>query len=162
MNEGERIRRAECAELPALAHLWRDAWRDAHAAHLPAPLVAHRSAEAFLGRLGGFGEALRVAGPVGAPLGFCVAFGDEIDQLFVARAARGSGLAARLLADGEMRLREAGVTLARLDCLPQNARAVCFYRKHGWRSCKLSAEFAPICGEIFRIETQTFKKNLLD
>jgi quercetin dioxygenase-like cupin family protein/GNAT superfamily N-acetyltransferase len=120
-------------ELPALARLWEAGWHDAHDGLVPPDLVALRTTESFLDRLRGFGDALRVAGPPGAPLGLCVAHGDDIDQLYVAPAARGSGLAATLLADGEARLAAAGVAVGRIACAIGNDRALRFYAKHGWR-----------------------------
>jgi ribosomal protein S18 acetylase RimI-like enzyme len=89
----------------------------------------------------------------------CVTRGDEIDQLFVARAARGTGVAARLLADGEARLRAAGVTLARLDVATENARAIRFYEKHGW----LRAEIATVTIEgPFQIRVLVMTKALAE
>jgi GNAT superfamily N-acetyltransferase len=132
MTPGLRVREAAASEYRALARLWHEAWHDAHDAHVPAALIALRTRESFLRRLPGFGDRLRVAGPEGAPLGLCTINGDEIDQLFVARSARGGGVAARLLADGEARLLASGVTTARLDCVIENARAIRFYEKHAW------------------------------
>ena len=126
------IRRAEPGELPALARLWEAGWYEAHEGRLPPGLVALRTPASFRSRIAAYGDALRVAGPTGAPLGFCVAQRDEIEQLFVAPAARGTGLAARLLADGEARLRAAGVETGRIACAVGNDRALRFYARHGW------------------------------
>lgn len=79
------------------------------------------------------GERLRVAGPAGAPIGFCAVREGEIYQLFVSQAEQGSGLARLLLEDGEARLRAAGTKLAILDCSIGNHRATRFYEKCGWR-----------------------------
>ncbi len=126
-------RLAEVAEFPAIAKVWHDAWHEAHAGHVPAALTRQRTFESFLDRLHGFGDRLRVAGPGSAPLGMCVIREDEMQQLFVSPAARGSGLAARLLCDAEVRLTEGGVTEAWLDVVAQNVRARRFYARHGWR-----------------------------
>ena len=120
-------------ELPALARLWEAGWHDAHDGLVPPALVALRTSESFLDRLRDVAEALRVAGPQGRPLGLCVASGDEIDQLYVTPVARGTGLAARLLADGEARLAASGVRVGRIACAIGNDRALRFYEKHGWR-----------------------------
>jgi GNAT superfamily N-acetyltransferase len=130
--DGRDIRPAAAGELPGLARLWHDAWHESHAGHVPEALIRHRDHGDFFDRIARLGDRLRVAGPLGAPQGLCAIGGDMIDQLFVAPAARGTGLAARLLADGEARLRLSGVSLARLYCIEGNARAVRFYRKHGW------------------------------
>ncbi|MEO0361435.1 MAG: GNAT family N-acetyltransferase [Pseudomonadota bacterium] len=127
------IRRADPAEIEALATLWHDGWMDAHAAHVPAALTRLRTRSNFRERLEGFGELMRVAGPVGAPVGLCVVKGAELDQLFVSSAARGTGAAQALLADGEARIAAAGHAVATLDCAIGNDRAARFYRKCGWR-----------------------------
>lgn len=121
------------AELDAVASLWLAAWRDGHSGIVPEALERVRTFESFRDRLAAMGDALRVAGPVGAPLGFCAIKGEELYQLFVSREARGTGLASVLLADGEARLAASGVSVAFLDCTPGNDRAAAFYRKQGWR-----------------------------
>jgi GNAT superfamily N-acetyltransferase len=153
VRDGFAVRKPGEAEFPALARMWHDAWHDGHDGLVPAALIALRNYDRFLRRLPDLGDRIRVAGPDGEPLGLCVIKGDEIDQLFVARAARGSGLAARLLADGEARLRAAGVTLARL------ARAIRFYEKHGW----LRAETATVTIEgPFRLQVLVLTKALAE
>lgn len=126
-----RMMKAE--ELDALAALWLAAWKDGHSGIVPAALERVRTLESFRDRLAAMGDALRVAGPVGAPLGFCAIKGEELYQLFVAAEARGTCVAATLLADGEARLAASGVDVAILDCTPGNDRAAAFYRKQGWR-----------------------------
>lgn len=126
------IRPAATDELSALATLWHTAWHEAHADHVPPALLEARSFNNFLNRVVTYGDRLRVAGPNGAPLGFCVVDGAELDQLFVARHARGTGIAQDLMIDGERRIAAAGHPVAHLFCLPQNARAIRFYSRHGW------------------------------
>jgi len=125
-------RRATPDELPDLARLWEAGWHDAHDGLVPPELVALRTSESFGERVRGLGDALRVAGAPGEPLGLCVVKGEDIDQLYVAPAARGTGLAAILLADGEARLAAAGVAVGAIACAIGNDRALRFYRKHGW------------------------------
>ena len=64
-----------------------------------------------------------VAGPSGAPVGLCVLRDDELYQLYVAREARGSGVAQELVADAETRLAANGVSVAWLACAIGNERA---------------------------------------
>jgi GNAT superfamily N-acetyltransferase len=97
----------------------------------PPDLVARRTREAFAERLSGFADRLRVAGAEGAPLGLCIVADDHRDQLYVALEARGSGLAAALLQDGEDRLRTAGIEEAGLDCALLNRRAARFHEREG-------------------------------
>ncbi|HXV64473.1 MAG TPA: GNAT family N-acetyltransferase [Vicinamibacteria bacterium] len=75
---------------------------------------------------------MRVVGPVGAPVGFCVVKGDELYQLYVSAQSRGAGVAAALIADAEARLVEDGVERAWLACAIGNERAARFYEKSGW------------------------------
>jgi ribosomal protein S18 acetylase RimI-like enzyme len=127
------VRPAETAEVDYLARLWYDGWQDAHARILPAELTRIRTLESFRERLAAALADVRVAGPLGAPTGFCLVKGDELYQLYVAAGARGSGVAALLMADAEARLAEAGADVAWLACAVGNERAARFYEKCGWR-----------------------------
>lgn len=127
------IRRADPSETPALARLWFHAWREAHEAYVPTELTRIRTLASFEERLGKFGDALRVVGPIGAPLGLCVVKGDELNQLFTSPAARGIGAAQALIADAEARVAAAGHSAIWLDVVIENARAIRFYEKMGWR-----------------------------
>jgi ribosomal protein S18 acetylase RimI-like enzyme len=127
------VRPAEIAEVDYLARLWYDGWQDAHARILPAELTRIRTLESFRERLAAALGDVRVAGPLGAPAGFCIVRGDELYQLYVAAGARGSGVAALLMADAEARLAEAGADAAWLACAVGNDRAARFYEKCGWR-----------------------------
>jgi ribosomal protein S18 acetylase RimI-like enzyme len=126
------VRDALPTEFELLACLWYDGWQDAHAGILPESLARHRTKESFLQRLHVEAPHLRVTGPVGQPNGLCIAKDDELNQLYVSPAARGSGLARILLSDGEARLRSNGARTAWLACAIGNARAARFYEKNGW------------------------------
>ena len=126
------VRLADVGEVDQLARIWYQAWRDAHVGLVPTGLVELRSLEDFTRRLPEFLPEFRVAGPPGAAVGFCALKDDELEQLFVVAAARATGVAAALLADGEARLHERGVATARLTCVIGNHRAARFYEKHGW------------------------------
>ena len=127
------IRRADPSEMPALARRWFNAWREAHEAYVPADLTRIRTLASFEERLRRFGDALRVVGPMGAPLGLCVVKGDELNQLFTSPEARGSGAAQALIVDAEARVAAAGHPVIWLDVVIENARAIRFYEKMGWR-----------------------------
>jgi ribosomal protein S18 acetylase RimI-like enzyme len=127
------VREPDLTEVDPLAQVWYDAWRDAHAALLPAQLVRLRTRASFRERLKRDLSPVRVVGPPGAPIGLCTIKDSELYQLFVAASARGTGAAAALLADGERRLAAHGVTTAWLSCAMGNERAARFYQKCGWR-----------------------------
>ena len=127
------VRRAEEADIQALASIWYEGWHDAHARILPAALTRIRTLQSFRDRLHAAVAETRVAGGIGEPAGFCMVKGDQLYQLYVGARARGSGVAAALMADGEARLAEAGFELAWLACAIGNERAARFYEKCGWR-----------------------------
>src|SRR6185369_8215085 len=101
------VRLAEPSEIDALAELWHAGWTDAHATILPAELQRVRTLDSFKHRLRAGLTGVRTLGETGAPLGLCWVKDDELYQLFVASQARGSGVAARLMADAESRLLDA-------------------------------------------------------
>ena len=127
------VREAEAGEIAALGSLWFHAWREAHQDYVPEALTKLRTLASFQERLHQFGDALRVAGPAGAPLGMCAVKGDELNQLFTAPEARGTGVAKALIEDAEARVAAAGHDLIWLDVVIENARAIRFYEKSGWR-----------------------------
>lgn len=127
------VRTAEAAEVEYLANLWYDGWQDAHKQILPAELARHRTLESFRLRLQTTLPNVRVAGPVGQPLGMCIVKDDELYQLYVSASARGTGVAAALLSDAEAHFRAKGVERAWLACAIGNERAAKFYEKNGWR-----------------------------
>jgi GNAT superfamily N-acetyltransferase len=81
----------------------------------------------------------------GQILGFVVVKDDELEQVYVDRAARGTGVAAQLLRTGEDEVRRAGHTRAWLAVVAGNARARAFYSRQGWRD---AGQF------IYRAETE--------
>jgi ribosomal protein S18 acetylase RimI-like enzyme len=127
------VRPAETAEIDHLAKLWYDGWQDAHAHILPPELTRIRTLESFRDRLQAALADVRVAGLRPTPVGFCMLKGDELYQLYVSAEARGTGVAAALVADAEARLAAGGVELAWLACAVGNERASRFYEKCGWR-----------------------------
>lgn len=154
------LRVAETGELDALAQLWYEAWQDAHARILPLELARHRTLESFRQRLADALAEVRTTGPLGAPRGFCMIHGDELYQLFVAASARGSGVAAALLADGEARLAEAGVTTAWLACAIGNERAARFYEKHGWLRTGVVTSQLQTPDGLFPLDVWRYEKEL--
>jgi GNAT superfamily N-acetyltransferase len=126
------VRAAEPREIDHLAKVWYDGWQDAHAQIVPAELTRLRTLESFKHRLLAALPSVRVAGPSGAPIGFCIVKRDELYQLFVSAESRGSGIAAALIADAEARLSESGIDTAWLACAIGNERAARFYEKCGW------------------------------
>ena len=127
------VRDATESELDVLAQIWYDAWQDGHRAVVPPELARVRTFDSFQDRLRAALPTVRAVGAPGRPVGFCMIKDDELYQLFVSAAARGTGVAAVLLADGEARLAASGVTAAWLACAIGNNRAARFYEKSGWK-----------------------------
>jgi GNAT superfamily N-acetyltransferase len=117
----------------AVVRLWHDAWHDGHGSVLPAVVVTERSLESFDLRLGPLEAGTLVAELDGNVVGFAAIEGDEIDQLYVAAEARGTGLAAALLAAAEAELVRRGIRDAAIQCSAGNDRAHRFYARAGWR-----------------------------
>lgn len=145
-------RPAVAEELPGLAVLWHDIWHETHGQLLPeaAPV---RTVEEMAARLSGYGEALRVLGPVGAPIGLCVVQADELHQIYVGRQARGTQAAGLLLADGEARIAASGHKRAWLGAAVGNDRAIRFYERNGWvrrgvQTVMLASSGAPVSAEV--------------
>jgi GNAT superfamily N-acetyltransferase len=154
------IREADETELDQLARLWYDGWQDAHAAILPADLARLRTLESFRQRLADELPTVRVIGPSGDPLGFCMVKDDELYQLYVSARSRGSGVAAGLIADAEARLRAAGVRTAWLACAIGNERAGRFYEKHGWHRAGIMVNRLETTAGEYLLEVWRYEKAL--
>ena len=156
------VRAADEVEIGHLATLWFDGWHDAHAQIVPAELTRVRTLESFGTRLQADLSSVRVVGPLGAPVGFCIVKGDELYQLFVSARARGSGVAAALVADAETRISEAGVQTAWLACAIGNERAARFYERWGWRRVENMVNNAETPNGTFLLEVWRYEKQLTD
>ena len=154
------IRPADPNEIDHLAQLWHDGWQDAHARLAPPGLVRARTLASFRDRLAAALADTRVAGPPGAPLGLCMLKDDELYQLYVGRAARGSGVAAALIADGEARLAARGVATAWLACAVGNDRAARFYEKCGWHRARTTVNVLETQDGVFEIAIWRYEKLL--
>jgi len=156
----DQPRDARADEIDALASLWHEGWHDAHAAIIPVELVRLRTLDNCRDRLRPLLAETRVVGPPGAPAGFTILKGDEIYQFYLARAARGTGIAAVLMADAERRLAGRGVATAWLACAIGNDRAARFYEKHGWRRAGVVAYAAETSQGTLMLEVWRYEKTV--
>lgn len=151
------IRTAHFDEIEPLAKLWYDGWQDAHADILPAELKRLRTLERFNERLATASQDLRTAGPAGAPQGLAIIKDDEVYQLYVSAAARGTGLAAALTIDALNRIRAKGYRRAWLSCGIGNERAARFYEKSGWTRMGVMTSKLPVPDGIFLLDVWRYE-----
>jgi len=155
------VRAADVGEIDHLARLWHQGWNDAHASLAPAGLVRARTLDSFRDRLAAALPDTFVIGPPGAPSGFYMLKDDELYQFYVARAARGLGVAAALIADAEARLAARGVTTAWLACAIGNDRAARFYEKRGWVRARSMVNRLETQDGVFEVDIWRYEKELL-
>lgn len=155
------IRAATAEDMAAVAELWYVGWHDGHAGHVPEGLTAARTLEAFHERTPSRIVDTTVAvSEDGELLGFIMVAGDEVEQVFVGRDARGTGLAARLLAEAERQVAGAGHDLAWLAVVEGNARARAFYERHGWRDAGYLPYEVTADGQRFVSPCRRYEKEL--
>ena len=131
------LRPATDDDAPAIADIWRAGWADGHLGNVPDALVAIRTPESFSIRAveGLAHTTVALVGEVVA--GFVTVVDDEVEQVYVAAAHRGSGVAGLLLAEGERLVSAEGYREAWLAVAPGNARARGFYERSGWSDAGL-------------------------
>lgn len=155
-----KVRAAEEWEIGQLAKIWHDGWHEAHAQIVPEKLTRLRTLESFRDRLHAALPNVRVVGPPGEPVGFCIVQKDELYQLFVSAESRGAGMAAALVSDAEARLTDNGVETAWLACAIGNKRAARFYEKQGWRRVGTMVNYAETSDGPFPLEVWRYEKAL--
>ena len=113
-------------EIPTQEHvadisaIWEAGWHEAHAEIVPAELLRRRTTQSFLDRTKDCLANTRIVHADGAILGFCMVKEDELYQLYVAPAGRGTGAAQTLITDAETRIRAAGHDTPWLGCAVGN------------------------------------------
>jgi ribosomal protein S18 acetylase RimI-like enzyme len=127
------LRPATADDASSVAQIWHDGWRDGHLGNVPDGLVALRTPESFGERATKRVDDTMVAVVDGAVAGFIMIADDEVEQVYVSVAHRGTGVAAALLAEAERLVGASGHSQAWLAVVPGNARARRFYERSGWR-----------------------------
>jgi DNA/RNA-binding domain of Phe-tRNA-synthetase-like protein/GNAT superfamily N-acetyltransferase len=127
------IRPAGSEDADDVAEIWRHGWRDGHLGLVPQELVDARTEESFRTRaLERVGDTT-VATVDGTVAGFIMVMGDEVEQVYVSAAHRGTGVADVLMEEAERQVRANGHGEAWLAVVAGNARARAFYERAGWR-----------------------------
>jgi GNAT superfamily N-acetyltransferase len=127
------IRQARPSDVEAVARIWHTGWADGHAGHVPEALYAFRTVlDDYPARVRDRLAHTWVAGPEEVVQGFVMVVGDEVEQVYVDRTARGTGVATALLNHAERVVAEGGHARAWLAVVAGNARARAFYERSGW------------------------------
>ena len=127
------LRRGGPEDASDLAEIWHLGWRDGHLGHVPEELVEVRTEESFRARAADHAGQMTVAVINGAIAGFVLVVEDEVEQVYVAAAHRGTGVAAALMREAERRVRANGYSETWLAVVAGNRRARAFYERSGWR-----------------------------
>ena len=126
------LRAAQAEDAGAIAEIWHLGWRDGHLGFVPGELVEARTRESFRTRASDRLADTTVAAVAGAVAGFVMVVDDEVEQVYVAAAHRGTGVADVLMREAEHRVRANGHRKAWLAVIEANARARAFYERAGW------------------------------
>lgn len=116
-----------------MARIWLAGWRDGHLGNVPDELITARTPESFSERAAErMDDDTLVAVVAGEVAGFVMVVDDELEQVYVSPAHRGSGVATALLDAGERLVAAKGHPRAWLAVVGGNARARRFYQRQGW------------------------------
>lgn len=140
------IRRAVESDVEAMAAIWRLGWTDGHAGRVPVEFEQARQSGCWTDEVRARLAQSWVACDGDRVVGFVTVAADELEEVYVARSARGSGVAACLLRHGEGLVRENGFPVAWLAVVAGNGRARRFYEREGWHDAGDHGYQASSCG----------------
>ncbi|MEV0849735.1 GNAT family N-acetyltransferase [Streptomyces sp. NPDC049954] len=137
------LRPARPGDAEAVADIWYHGWGDGHRGNVPAALVEARPRDSFDVRAAQRVKDTVVAVVDGRVAGFVMVAGDEVEQVYVGAAHRGTAVAPALLSAAEDLVARAGHRRAWLAVVAGNARARRFYARRGWQDEGLFDHHAP-------------------
>jgi len=126
------LRPARSEDAEAIADIWHRGWQDGHLGYVPQELVNVRTEESFSTRAAERIADTTVATVDGVVVGFVMVVEDEVEQVYVASTARGTGVADALMREAEGQVAGSGHPKAWLAVVAGNARARAFYERAGW------------------------------
>lgn len=153
------LRPATGADVEAIASVWHAGWPDGHLGHVPDELVNHRRTLGDFVRLATSRITTTTVAANGGVVGFVTVHDDEVEQVYVAKSARGSGIAAVLLSHAEVTIAQR-FDMAWLAVVSGNARARRFYARQGWRDAGPFDYYAEIDGGTFAVPCHRYEKQL--
>ena len=142
-----------------IATVWYSAWRDGHVGHVPDDLVRQRTPEEFIARVPARIPATSVIDDDMGVVGFVTVRDDELEELFVDRRGRATGVADALLGHGERVIAER-YDVAWLAVVAGNARARRFYERQGWSDTGAITYVAETITGPVDVATQRYEKRV--
>jgi GNAT superfamily N-acetyltransferase len=152
------LRPATPDDATTVADIWHEGWHAAHPGQVPDGLTERRTLAAFHERAPQRVDDTTVAELDGLVVGFVMVVGDEVEQVYVGRGARGSGVASVLLDEAERQVAAGGHAVAWLAVVSGNSRARAFYEKQGWVDAGYLAYEVDALGERFVSPCQRYEK----
>jgi ribosomal protein S18 acetylase RimI-like enzyme len=158
-DAGFTLRAAVPEDAEAIAAVWHAGWADGHLGHVPEALSAHRTLDDFRRRVPERLPQTMVAIAAGRVVGFVMLHGDEVEQVYVAREARGRGVADALLARAEQQV-SGRAPVAWLAVAAGNARARRFYERNGWTDSGPLDYAAEVAGGTMAVPCRRYTKRV--
>jgi GNAT superfamily N-acetyltransferase len=152
------LRPATNADSEAIAAVWHAGWPDGHLGNVPDALLEHRRLADFRRLVTARVDATTVA-DAGDIIGFVTVHDDEVEQMYVAKSARGRGVAAMLLTHAEQTIANRH-NRAWLAVVAGNDRARRFYERQGWQDAGPFDYFAEVDGGTFTVPCHRYEKQL--
>ncbi len=156
------IRPAAEADIESIVRIWHEGWLDGHLGHVPDVLGEQRNPEDFSTRCRARLPEFQVATVADTVAGLVVVAGSEVEQIYVDREHRGTGVANMLLNHAEHMVYSAGYPRAWLAVVEGNRRAQRFYRRNGWRDTGALVYAAALGEATADVATRRFEKLVRD
>jgi GNAT superfamily N-acetyltransferase len=153
------LRPATEADTDAITTVWHAGWPDGHLGNVPDELLEHRRLADFRRMVTARIDATTVAVSDDTVIGFVTVHGDEVEEMYVGKAARGSGVAAMLLTHAEQTIANRH-DRAWLAVVAGNVRARRFYERQGWQDAGPFDYFAEVGGGTFTVPCHRYEKQL--
>ena len=153
------LRPAREDDVETIATLWHSGWRDGHVGHVPDALLPHRGLDDFRRRVPPRIPETTVATIDGQVVGFVTVREDEVEQVYVSAAARGTGVAATLMRHAEQVIARR-FDVAWLSVAVGNARARRFYERSGWSDAAALDYRAEIEGGTLPVPCRRYEKQV--